>query len=305
MLYLDSLTLPDEREETGYIISDDYRLDMACYIQNVYPFKLFPQKGLKRISFEPITLLYGGNGSGKSTLLNIIAQKLGLEHDAPFNNTPFYEVYLDFCRHELAARQKVIPKESRIITSDDVFDFLLNTRALNEGIDRNREKLFEEYRQTREESFTLHSLSDYEELKRHNEAKGKTKSQYVSRRLPGSLTGQSNGESAFLYFTEKIRENALYLLDEPENSLSAALQFRLAQFLEDSARFYGCQFIISTHSPFLLSMKGARIYDLDAKPVKVTRWTEVENVRLYYAFFKEHEKEFGDSPPALSFFSDL
>mgnify|MGYP006990124335 CR=1 FL=1 len=30
----------------------------------------------------------------------------------------------------------------------------------------------------------------------------------------------SNGESAFLYFTDKIKENGLYLLDEPENSLS-------------------------------------------------------------------------------------
>lgn len=305
MLYLDSFSLPNEREETKFILSNDHRLDMACYIKNVYPFKLFPQKGLEKFTFEPVTLLYGGNGSGKSTILNIIAQKLNLEHDSPFNNTPFFEVYLDFCKYGLASQQKKIPQESRIITSDDVFDFLLNLRALNDGIDRSREKLFEEYRQMREETFTLRSLSDYEELKRHNEAKSrnKTKSQYISRRLPGSLTGKSNGESAFGYFTEKIRENALYLLDEPENSLSAAMQFHLAKFLEDSARFYGCQFIISTHSPFLLSMKGARIYDLDAKPVSVTKWTELENVRLYYAFFKEHEKAFGENPPKLSTFS--
>ena len=57
-------------------------------------------------------------------------------------------------------------------------------------------------------------------------------------------------------------------------------------------RFYGCQFIIATHSPFLLSMKGAKIYDLDEEPVDVKRWYELENVRAYYEFFKKHEGEF-------------
>ena len=139
----------------------------------------------------------------------------------------------------------------------------------------------------------LRNLGEFEEFKRRSEAKRRTKSVYVSRRMPrAELQGRSNGESAFSYFTQKITENALYLLDEPENSLSAALQQELAGFLEDSARFYGCQFIISTHSPFLLSMKGAKIYDLDASPVCVRPWTALENVRAYYELFSKHQKEF-------------
>ena len=51
--------------------------------------------------------------------------------------------------------------------------------------------------------------------------------------------------------------------------------------------------IISTHSPFLLALKGAKIYDLDASPVTVRKWTELENVRTYYEFFKKNEKNFG------------
>ena len=102
----------------------------------------------------------------------------------------------------------------------------------------------------------------------------------------------SNGESAFIYFSEKIKENGLYLLDEPENSLSPERQQELLRFLQDSARFFGCQFIIATHSPFLLSMNGAKIYDMDEEPVDVKRWTELENVRAYYDFFKKHEHEF-------------
>ena len=66
----------------------------------------------------------------------------------------------------------------------------------------------------------------------------------------------------------------------------------LAQYLSDSARFYRCQFVIATHSPFLLAIPGARIYDLDSRPVQARRWTELESVREYYDFFKAHEEEF-------------
>ena len=57
-------------------------------------------------------------------------------------------------------------------------------------------------------------------------------------------------------------------------------------------RFFGCQFVIATHSPFLLSMREAKIYDLDEDVVDVKRWTELKNVRAYYEFFKKHEDEF-------------
>ena len=102
----------------------------------------------------------------------------------------------------------------------------------------------------------------------------------------------SNGENAMLYFVDNITEDAVYLLDEPENSLSIEYQLRLKEFLEDSARHFGCQLIITTHSPVLLSMKGAKIYDLDEFPVKVKGWTELENVRKYFDFFEEHREEF-------------
>ena len=107
-----------------------------------------------------------------------------------------------------------------------------------------------------------------------------------------NVTEQSNGESALLYFENKINENGIYLLDEPENSLSPEKQLSLKKFIEDSARFYNCQFIIATHSPFLLSLDHARIYNLDKNPVQTDKWTELENIATYYSFFKEHSKDF-------------
>ncbi len=138
----------------------------------------------------------------------------------------------------------------------------------------------------------MKSMVDYEQLKKVNKSRSKTQSRYVRSELMDNVREYSNGESAFKYFTEKIGEHGLYLLDEPENSLSPKRQLELMGFIEDSVRFFGCQLIISTHSPFLLGMKGARIYNLDENPVKLQSWTELENVRIYYEFFKGHEKEF-------------
>ena len=297
MQYLKSFTLASEQQELEFLLHSPL-FDMSCYNRmSAYPFKIFPFKGLRRLEFAPVTVIYGGNGSGKSTLLNIIAEKLELHRSAPFNESHLMEHYLRFCSYEMYDGTSAPPPGSEIITSDGVFDFLLDLRAINQGVDRRREELFDEYRDTiddcRYNGYQMRSLEDYDELKRRNEARRATKSQYVSRRLGAvEQESRSNGESAFGYFTSKIKENALYLLDEPENSLSATLQARLAEFLSDSARFYGCQFIISTHSPFLLSMKGAKIYDLDAAPAAVRKWSELENVRAYFELFDQKRQDF-------------
>ncbi len=297
MQFLDSFTLATERQELD-VLMGSILLEMSTYnLNSAYPFKIFPFKGLTRIDFAPITVFYGGNGSGKSTLLNIIAEKLRLRRTAPFNDSHMMQEYLQFCRYELSFTCRTLPRESEIITSDGVFDLLLDIRAVNRGVDRRREDLFREYSETRadctQNGYQLHSLDDYDELKRRNEVRRSTKNAFAKSRM--SVVEQpthSNGESAYGYFTERIKENALYLLDEPENSLSASLQAKLANFLNDSVRFYGCQLIISTHSPFLLSLPGAKIYDLDARPVAPRAWTELENVRAYYELFEKHAAEF-------------
>ena len=158
----------------------------------------------------------------------------------------------------------------------------------------NKSNFFQDYLDAKYADFQMRSLDDYERLKKVTKARRLTQSRYVRSELMDNIREYSNGESAFIYFSEKITENGLFLLDEPENSLSPARQQDLVKFLEDSARFFGCQFVISTHSPFLLSMRGAKIYDLDEDPADVKRWTELENVRAYYTFFRDHCDEFTD-----------
>lgn len=286
MIYVDSFSFPSQDMEWNFRVS----LKRTCY-STLYPFYTLSEIGLERIDFEPITILYGGNGSGKTTALNIIAEKLGVQRSAPFNRSNFFEDYVNLCKMQL---EEDIPQKSRIVTSDDVFDYMLNIRSLNEGIDRKKEMLFEDHYEARHSTFQVRSLADYDTLKKRNSARSKTQSSFVREQLMDNVREQSNGESASFYFKQQIETDALYLLDEPENSLSAQKQIELAAYLEETARYMGCQLIISTHSPFLLSMKRAKIYDLDARPVSVKPWTALESVRTYYDFFARHRSVFGD-----------
>lgn len=102
----------------------------------------------------------------------------------------------------------------------------------------------------------------------------------------------SNGETTLQMLDDYIEPDALYLLDEPEVSLSPANQTLLAEKLNQMARFLGCQFIIATHSPFMLGTLNARIYNLDSLELEEANWTELENVRYFYDFFEKHRDEF-------------
>ena len=286
MIYLSSFTFPDSDMEFDFFLSQK----RTCY-NSYYPFQILSRRAFRRIDFEPVTILYGGNGTGKTTALNVIAEKLRLKRDSIFNKSNFFEDYLKLCSFAPAG---ALPENSRVIASDDVFDYMLTVRSMNDEIDLKKEALFEDYLDSKYAKFQMRSLEDYEALKKITKARRMTQSKYVRSELMDNIRECSNGESAFLYFSEKITENGLFLLDEPENSLSPARQRELVKYIEDSARFFGCQFIISTHSPFVLAMPGAKIYDLDEEPVDVKAWTQLENVKEYYNFFKEHKREFED-----------
>lgn len=102
----------------------------------------------------------------------------------------------------------------------------------------------------------------------------------------------SNGETSMQYFEEYLQPNALYLLDEPEVSLSPSNQVLLANEINKLARLLACQFIIATHSPFMLGTLNAKIYNIDTKEYDVVKWNELENIQYFYNFFKKHEQEF-------------
>lgn len=292
MVYVEKLVLPSLDRDQCY--------ESGSHHISFYPYHVLSSRGLFNVVFDDITLITGGNGTGKSTLLNVIAQKLHLRRQTPFNKTEHLRSYLGLCRIGLSDNAVQMPcsiKEyGRIITSDEVFDHIIEVRLENEEIDKKRNKLISEYDSLKSSGIPRHiSMDDKKclnQISKQLSIRRTSKFRYIKDNGGLNILEQSNGETALKYFTETIKPDGLYLLDEPENSLSAEKQKDLAYFIESMARFEHCQFIISTHSPFLMCMKWAKLYNLDVHPAAVMPWTEVESVRTYYDFFKEHESEF-------------
>ena len=291
MIYVNRLVLPSEVAEIE-VIKNEKRTCFGTF----YPFKIFPDKGLREVKFDDITMFYGGNGSGKSTLINVMARKMGAVRYSDFNDAPLFDRFVGMCSVDYTK----LPRASYVLTSDDVFDYVLGARSINEKIDDRRGELFDRYVSVHHEMVTnpeigqMHGLDDYERWKEVREiiSPRKSQSSYIKKRVVQDIDLHSNGETAMRYFIDRIDEDAVYFLDEPENSLSIELQIELAEYIVATARATRSQFIIATHSPVFLALKGAKIYNLDDYPAQVCKWTELPNVRRYFDFFMEHRHEF-------------
>lgn len=298
MIYLEEFHLLSDDQEWNFFRNRS----TGCY-DSLYPYKMFPQKELREIFFSDITIFCGSNGSGKSTILNIIGEKLELERNTPYNKTDFFDPYLAECssifRVNDPLKKRELMKVSRFISSDDVFNHIIEVRERNEDLSFKREVISGEIAQIKnggwnsgprgvnfEDPESIKAFRDYYQKLRGSAVK------YIRTNVGVDERTYSNGENGFKFFTDAIKPGGLYLLDEPENSLSAEKQLELVQYIQAMARFYDCQFILSTHSPFILSLPFARIYNMDEQPVKTCMWTELSSVRIFYEFFKSHADEF-------------
>lgn len=270
MIYLNKFELPDKEDWSGY------------------PFHIFLEKEFYNIEFEPITIFYGNNGSGKSTLLNIITETINkdnkiIERKNNLVKSDYFDLYISDCKYY---EENKIPYGSKFICSEDIFQKILLKREENEKKNIEREKLEKQYLNYKYNPINYNS---YEDLSISVETRNLTQSKFIKRRVEENTREFSNGQTSLEFFDKELQEGKLYILDEPENSLSPKFQIELIELISELSRFFKCQFIIATHSPFLLSINNAKIYNLDKIPVVSQKWFELENIQLYYNFFKENK----------------
>ena len=259
-----------------------------CQVRNpnIYPYNVFQGKYIEPFVFSPITVLYGNNGSGKSTLLNIMANCLELKGKEYATSNSFGMV--DYCgafstecsyslgEDDLGNVIKKLPEGSRYIKSEDILyeiKKIQQKQVLSDGM---------------EYDYVQKGMPQREAKKFLASKEGRRQAEYIMF----AQEKYSNGETSLQYFEEYLQPNAFYLLDEPEVSLSPANQVSLADEINNMARLLQCQFVIATHSPFMLGTLNAKIYNLDSKEYDIAKWSELENVRYFYDFFKKHEKDF-------------
>ena len=189
-----------------------------------------------------------------------------------------------------------------VITSDDIFQGMQEFRLRNEQRLHKSKFMLNDYGRARLSNpvtnpdhprhinlETGYGLKEYSAVV---EMRKKSFNKYLQDTIGKIERGFSNGETALMRLSEQLEDPGIYILDEPENSMSCEFQMQLAQLIEYFGRRGNCQFIIATHSPFLMAMEGAKVYDFDRFPVDVVKWHETANARLYYEFFNQHRDKF-------------
>ena len=194
MVYLEKFVFPGGEQE--YAIARKRMAENGGafgYLDNGYPCGLFPQRGLSELDFEPVTIVYGGNGSGKSTILNIVAEKLGLKRLAPRNGGELFAPYCAACAYRTGYDDEgeplAIPAGSRIVTSDDIFEYMLAARTRNEEIAEDTERGKEDYASLKYgESIRFSGWENYENFRLQVLARTKS--------LPPQVFAETGGQGS-------------------------------------------------------------------------------------------------------------
>lgn len=104
-----------------------------------------------------------------------------------------------------------------------------------------------------------------------------------------SLHQQSHGESFLSIMINRFSKNGLYILDEPEAALSPTRQMSMITRIHDLVN-ENCQFIISTHSPILMSYPNSIIYEIKNGRLKKTKLEDTEHYQITKSFLENKNK---------------
>jgi predicted ATPase len=210
-----------------------------------YPFTLDVLRHTGGLDFRaPVTLFAGENGTGKSTLLQALALKAGIYIWQERGRTRFEVNPYEDTLHRYVSIQWADGAVPGSFFGSSVFQDF--ARILDNWASTDPGQL-----------------------------------EYFGGK---SLLTQSHGQSIMSFFKARYAIKGLYLLDEPETSLSPRTQIELLDLLAKMTAAGHAQFIIATHSPILLSCLGASIYSFDQVPIAPVAYEQTDHYRLYKAF---------------------
>ncbi len=237
------------------------------YINKIYMSKEIPEhnylqdlpvvKNLKKsggISFQkPVTFLVGENGVGKSTLIEGIAVAMGFNPEGGTINFNFST------------------RESH----SDLHRYLTVSR----GYKKHKDGFF-----LRAESF-YNVASNIDDLDEDSEGGAPIITNYGGV----SLHKQSHGESFMALVENRFGGNGLYILDEPEAALSPMRLMRLMYCMKELVQ-KNSQFIVSTHSPILMTFPGAEVLEITEKDICSVDYKDTEHFMITKRFMDAPEK---------------
>lgn len=241
-----------------------------------YPFTLPLVQARPRLTFDaPVTFFVGENGSGKSTLLEALACAAGLptagEHETDRDPT------LAPARELAAACRLSWSKKTRrglFLRAEDFFGFARRMARLRADLVEERRRLDESLARSSPYARSLARGAMNKEL-------GALQARYGD-----GLDARSHGEAFLEFFRDRFVPDGLYLLDEPETPLSPLRQLTLLSLLKTMIG-QRAQFVIATHSPILMALPGARIFEFAGDAVRPVDFDDVEHVRITRSFLAQ------------------
>lgn len=228
------------------------------YLNNLSVIKNLKKSG--GIIFEkPITFFVGENGIGKSTLIEAIAVQYGFNPEGGSKNYNF--------------------------STKQTHSALYNYMTVVKGFNFAKWGYF-----LRAESFyNTTSYIDYLDIERGSDDDYVTylRKQEVAENSFSSHN-MSHGES-FLRTVSTFGGKSLYILDEPESALSPSGIMKLMCYIQKLVK-KGAQFIISTHSPLLITMPNSEIYQITDKGFDKVSYNQTEHFLITKRFLNNPEQ---------------
>ena len=224
----------------------------SSYLATLPVIKNLQKMGTLRFQ-KPVTFFVGENGIGKSTLIEAIAVAMGFNPEGGTLNFNF----------------------STCNSHSELYQYL----SVIKNVSRRRDGFF-----LRAESF--YNVASYvDELDRQPSFSPPIINSYGGV----SLHCQSHGESFLALVANRFSGNGIYILDEPEAALSPGGVMRLMALMQSLVR-QNSQFIISTHSPILMSFPDAEVYQLTEYSIESVFYQDTEHFRLTKQFINNPER---------------
>ncbi len=245
--------------------------------QNPFPFYIPAVKFAKDIALgNTINIFVGDNGSGKSTLLEAIAYKVNLPLIGGFikaNNRTGFDA-AETLEPYLNIEWKRQTSRGFFFRAEDFSDFINAVERENNKIANDLHELKGAVddsiiqRMTESMNFSLHEMR---------------------RNYGENMQAFSHGEAYLKILETRIGDKGIYLLDEPEAALSPLKQLSLMSLIIEVVKNKNTQFIMATHSPILMGIPGAVIYEIREDEILKVDFKNTDHYRITKTFLDNPE----------------